>query len=333
MRSMSRSVVAVVALFLMTAAGSGQNREWADKLFKGETAHNFGNVPRGAVLHYRFPMANIYAVPLEIIGTRVSCGCVTIMPSANKFGPKESGYIDVTMDARRFTGQKTVTIFVTVGPEYTSTATLQVSANSRADVVFNPGQVTFGLVPSGQTPVQAIDVEYAGVLDWRITGIAEHKAPLDVTYKELYREPGRVGYRLQVMLKNDAPPGSMKHELLLQTNDPASPLVPVLCEGNIQAALTVFPPTVPLKNVKVGQEVAYKILVNGNGEKLFRIVQVEGAAEGVTVDFPQTPAKVQVLTLKWQPLAAGDMKCELKIKTDLDGGAMTAMTVDGTSVP
>src|SRR6516164_90238 len=126
---MTRSVVALTALLLVTAAGSGQNREWADKLFKGETTHNFGNVPRGAVLHYRFPMTNIYAVPLEIIGSRVSCGCVSIMPSVNKLGPKETAYIDVTMDARRFTGQKTVSIFITVGPEYTSTATLQVSAN------------------------------------------------------------------------------------------------------------------------------------------------------------------------------------------------------------
>ena len=54
------------------------------------------------------------------------------------------------MDARRFTGPKTVTIHVTVGPEYTSTATLQVSANSRSDVVFNPGEVNFGVVPHGR---------------------------------------------------------------------------------------------------------------------------------------------------------------------------------------
>jgi hypothetical protein len=330
---MLRSVVALSALLLVTAAGSSQNREWADKLFKGETTHNFGNVPRGAVLHYRFPMTNIYAVPLDVTISRISCGCVTATSSVNKLGPKETGYIDVNMDARKFTGSKTVTIFVTVGPEYTSTASLQVSSNSRPDVVFNPGQVSFGLVPSGQTPTQAIDVEYAGVLDWRINSIAEHKAPLDVTYKELYRDTGRVGYRLQVMLKNTAPPGGFKHELMLQTNDPASPLVPVLVEGNIQAALTAFPPMVPLKNVKVGQEIAYKVLVNGNSEKLFRITQVEGAAEGLTVDFPQTPAKVQVLTLKWQPTGPGDLKCELKVKTDLDGGAVTTVTVDGSSVP
>src|SRR5262249_60828160 len=104
-------------------------------------------------------------------------------------------------------------------------------------------------------------------------------------------------------------------------------------DGNLQQELTVFPPAVQLKNVKVGQEVSYKIREQGNGEKLLRVLQVEGAPEGLTVDLPQTPAKVQVLTLRWLPAAAGDMKCELKIKTDLDGGAMTSVIVDGTSVP
>jgi hypothetical protein len=322
-----------VALLCGAALATGQNHEWADKLFtKGGSTHNFGNVPRGAVLNYRFPITNIYAVPLDIVGTRVSCGCVTVTPSSTTLQPKESGYIDITMDARRFTGPKTVNIFITVGPQYTSTATLQVSANSRADVVFNPGQVSFGLVPAGQTPSQTIDVEYAGVLDWRITGLAELKAPLDVKYRELYREQGRSGYRLQVTLKDNAPPGPFKYEVLLQTNDPASLLVPVLIEGNIQAALTVFPPVVPLKNIQVGQEVAHKVLVNGNGDKLFRILQVEGAPEGMTVEFPPAAAKVQVLTIKCRPTVAGPLKCELRVKTDLDGGAVATIAVDGNSV-
>src|SRR5262249_42413858 len=129
-RLMRNLFLVPVALLCGAALATGQNHEWADKLFtKGGSTHNFGNVPRGAVLNYRFPITNIYAVPLDIVGTRVSCGCVTVTPSSTTLQPKESGYIDITMDARRFTGSKTVNIFITVGPQYTSTATLQVSAN------------------------------------------------------------------------------------------------------------------------------------------------------------------------------------------------------------
>jgi hypothetical protein len=328
-----RKVVALLALVVISSALSAQTGEWADKLFaKSGTSHNFGNVPRGALLHHRFVLTNIYAVPLTIMGTRVSCGCVEVKPSTQVVGPKETAYIDITMDGRRFIGPKVVNIYVSVGPQYVSTATLQVSANSRADVVFNPGQVNFGVVPAGQSPTETIDVEYAGVLDWRINGIAQHNYPLDIKYRELYREVGRVGYRLQVTLKNDAAPGPLKAELLLQTNDPASLLVPVLAEANVQAALSVAPSLVKFDG-KLGQAVSRKVIVNGNGQKPFRILQVEGLPDGVLADFAPNPSAVQVLTLSWKPTQAGPLKGQLLIKTDLDGGAVTPVSVEGAITP
>src|SRR5262249_45195253 len=145
--------------------------------------------------------------------------------------PLESTTIDVTMDARRFTGGKTVGITITVGPDFISAAQLQVSANSRADIVFNPGQVSFGTVTRGQAVSQIIDVEYAGALAWQVTEVSAKELPLDVSLSQLYREPGKVGYRLKVTLKADAPVGALKGDVFLKTNDPASPLLPVLVEA------------------------------------------------------------------------------------------------------
>ena len=188
------------------------------------------------------------------------------------------------MDARKFTGPKTVSIYVSVGPQYTLTATLQVSANSRTDVVFNPGSVNFGVVASGQTPTQTIDVEYAGALDWKINSIAEHSLPLTVKLEELYRQAGQVvqvGYRLHLTLKSDAPVGTHRWELLLQTNDPGSPSLPALIEATIQAPLSVAPNPVVLGTLKPGEEVSRRVLVRGS--KAFRIVSVETGGDDVSV--------------------------------------------------
>src|ERR1700730_155917 len=109
-----KTALSVAVLLLLGAAPvrAQQAQEWADKLFtKGGTTHNFGNVPRGAVLSHDFTMTNIYAVPLEIIGIRPSCGCVTVKPSKTALQPKESATVSITMDARRFTGAKTVNIY------------------------------------------------------------------------------------------------------------------------------------------------------------------------------------------------------------------------------
>src|SRR6516225_2975192 len=146
MLTMRMAGLALVTLLLATTEISAQTGAWLDKMFKGNTSHDFGNAPHGAQLYYRFPMTNIWAVPLDVGIERVSCGCVTASLSTNRLQPRESGYLEVNMNARLFTGPRTVTIYITVGPQYTSTTAIRVSAHSRTDVVFNPGQVKFGVV-------------------------------------------------------------------------------------------------------------------------------------------------------------------------------------------
>ncbi len=334
---MRKAVSALALVVTMTALVSAQAPEWADKLFaKDGTRHNFGTVARGAVLSHRFTMTNIYAVPLEITGTRASCGCVTIAPSVQKLQPRETAYVDVTMDARRFTGEKSVSIYISVGPQFTSTATLQVSANSRADVVFNPGQVSFTGVAAGQAPTQTIDVEYAGTLDWKITGIAEHSAPLETKLEEKYRQPGQVikaGYQLAVKLKPNAPAGTQRWELLLQTNDPATPTVPMMVEATILAPLTVAPNPARLPPAKVGVESPpFTVSIRGNNNRPFRILAVEGQGDGLTAEVAADAKPTHLIKLKWTPMQPGDLRRELRIKTDIDG-ATVSVPVEGTAAP
>src|SRR5436305_1009945 len=222
---MRNVILALLVLALGTTGAPAQG--WAEKMFKDGLSHDFGSVPRGAQLYHRFVVTNIYAVRMEITGVKSGCGCVSADAAKRVLEARESTVIDVKMDARRFTGAKTVGIRVSVGPEFVSSAELKVSANSRSDVVFNPGQVTFGAVARGQTPTQVIDVEYAGALDWKVSEVVARDLPLDVTFEQLYRRPGQVGYRVKVALKAEAPVGALRQDIFLKTNDPASPLVPV----------------------------------------------------------------------------------------------------------
>lgn len=327
--------------FTLAAATPAQGPDWANKLFAPDgkgARHDFGSVPRGAQLYHRFPMKNIWAVPIEIVNVRVSCGCVKAVPDKQKLQKNETGFLEVTMDANKFTGQKSVTIYVQIGPEYISTATVNVSAFCRADVVFNPGQVNFGIVGAGQSAPQNIDVEYAGTLDWKVTEIATNEAPLTATLEEIYRREDehnkafkQVGYRVRVALKPEVLAGAHKWELLLKTNDPASPHVPMLVEANVQAGLTVAPGAVNLGNPKVGETVTRRVVVTGS--KPFRITGIEGASDGIETELPATAASRQILTIKCQPSQAGVFKKMLRIKTDLGTEAPVTVTVEGTAEP
>src|SRR5262245_22921610 len=99
-------MVVLAALGLLMAAlpipAQDQPTTWAAKLLKDDTGkipsgYNFGSVPKGALLQHRFPITNIYAVPLTIT-TDVSCTCVTVTPKVQTLQPKETSVIDVAMD-------------------------------------------------------------------------------------------------------------------------------------------------------------------------------------------------------------------------------------------
>jgi len=326
-----RNVIAAV-LVLAAAAPTATAQGWAEKMFKEGLTKDFGVVPHGAQLFYRFPITNIYAVRMEVVGLHSGCGCVTATPSKRVLEPRETATIDVSMDARRFTGAKTVAIRVTVGPDFTSSAELRVSATSRQDIVFNPGQVNFNQVTQGQKLLQKIDVEYAGRLDWQLKEVVIAKdLPIDVVSTEKYRRPGQVGYTLEVTLRADAPPGLIKDFIQLKTNDPNAALVPLLVEANIAAALTVAPSALNLGNVKAGESLTRRVVVQAN--KPFRVLEVGGVDNTISLGSPtQARASVQTITFRCLFDKPGEFKRELKIKTDAQEAPVT-LTIEATVQP
>ena len=332
-----RKLAFALAICVLSAGPSlAQQAAWADKLFMNKTSHDFGNVARGAQLKFSFPIKNIYAVDLEITSIRVSCGCVTPKESKKVLKSQEEGTIDITMDGTRFNGYKSVYIYVTVGPQYISTATLKVTANARSDVRFNPGEFNFGVVAQGQQPEQKMDVEYVGALDFRIKEVVKPAdAPFSVTMQELYRPPqagkqvSRVVYRMTVKLNADAPGGAFRHELTLKTNDPASEALTVSVDGNIQAALRAAPSNVMLGGLKVNEARTFKVLVQGN--RPFRITDVKCDGPEITADLPQQASTVHTLNLRCTAANAGELRRQVTIITDLDKNASVTVTVQGTA--
>src|SRR5204863_8639958 len=137
------------------------------------------------------------------------------------------------------------------------------------------------------------------------------------------------GYRLRVTLRPDAPPGQLTSKLLLKTNDPASPLVPVLVEATIQAPLTVVPSALSFGNAKVGETLrvgetlSKRVIVRGIVP--FKIMGIEGLGDSFTVELPDKAEVQQILTIKYQAKAAGEMHQQLKIITDLPQEAGRAL--------
>src|SRR5262245_49411597 len=92
-------------------AGSATAGPWADGLFD-ELSKDFGSVPRGPTQKHQFRVANKTKYAVNISGVRVSCGCVTAFAQKPLLQPGEETHIVALMDTTRFTGAKSVTIYV-----------------------------------------------------------------------------------------------------------------------------------------------------------------------------------------------------------------------------
>ena len=333
---MRKLVLALVAVLLTCSpAFSQQSTAWANKLFGNDTTHDFGVVAKGSQLKYTFKMTNIYAKPLDITELRVSCGCVKAESATKTLQPNDSVMLQVSMDANQFVGSKTVRVFVTVGPTFVSTATLTVSANARGDVTFSTADLDFGNLQRGQSPTKVIDVEYTGGMsDWRVTEIVKNgSAPFDLKVEELPRQPNglpRRGYRLLATIKAEPTPGSFKQEVLLKTNDQSAQVLTFNVVGNIQAGLAVSPSPILVRDLKVGESQTKKVFVRAS--RPFRVLGIEGQGDGVTVDVPDRKDTTLVLTVNVAPTKAGDLRKQLRIRTDLDDET-TPLIIEGAIEP
>jgi hypothetical protein len=318
---------------------------WANKFFLRDIdknreqtpppviVHSFGDVPHGTLCTHTYTITNIYDVPMQITEVRKSCSCLDYIPVSKVMQPNETSEFTVTMNSGKFVGANSQTFYVTFGPKYISTAVIRVSANSKTDVTVNPGAVVFGTIPQGSRANQSVKVEYKGrTRDWKVTEVVAPAAPIDVHLTETGRGgPLRGGaeYLVTVSLKQNVAAGPISEQITLKTNDPANPFIQVAVTAHIAAPLEVAPARVRMEGVAIGQTGMQRVLIRA--AKPFKIIGVDGLGEGVTVELPSTPDKslqVQFITVKFDRKKASALDRDLRVKTDLDGGAAVIIPVE-----
>jgi beta-lactamase regulating signal transducer with metallopeptidase domain len=100
--------------------------EWFDQVFR-----EFGTVQRGPTLRHAFRLTNTSNDTIHVSGVRASSACATATLSQTELAPGEGRDVQVTLDTRRFSGPKTVRIFVQFDRPRADEVVLMVRANSR----------------------------------------------------------------------------------------------------------------------------------------------------------------------------------------------------------
>jgi hypothetical protein len=107
--------------------------------------------------------------------------------------------------------------------------------------------------------------------------------------------------------------------------------VQVAITGNIASPLELAPGKVRFDTIAVGQSASQRVIVRA--AKPFKILGVDGAGAGLSVELPATaaPLPVQFVTVKFDPAQAGRVARMIQIRTDLNG-AIATLPVEGEGV-
>ena len=179
--------------------------------------------------------------PLHILSVRVSCGCTSAQALHEWVAAGQESAILAQMDTRRFSGQKSVTIFVSFDQPSYEEVRLWVQANSRDDVTVIPESLAFGTIKRGTAPGTAVTISFLGGGNWQILGVKTDSNYVQASVREIRRDAGEVSYQLTAAMRADAPPGKWYTDVWLQTNNPMTPRVRVpltveIAEGDLRDA-------------------------------------------------------------------------------------------------
>jgi hypothetical protein len=324
------SLLVLLPFLLAANASEVAAQSWTSKLFETQN-HDFGTVARGADAIYKFRVKNVFKQDMRLVSVRSSCGCTSPSLEGGKLATGDIGYVVAQFNTRTFKGVHSATLTVVIewndkGVTRNSEVQLRVHGNIRGDIVFQPGAVRFDSIDQGEGSKQTVRVSYAGRSDWRVIDVRSASPDLEVELTELPRTGGRAVYDLLVRLKDTAPPGYFKEQLILVSNDGQNPRIPLDVEARIIPDITVSPQPLVLGTIQAGQQVSKKVLVRG--KSAFRIVAVDcddGCLSFKVDDKPSARHIVEVVfDAKGDP---GKVKMAVQIATDMEGKHQTTFTV------
>lgn len=327
---MLRYSLVIVAGF-WAAAGAASAGTWGDRLFD-DLSKDFGSVPRGPTLTHHFQVTNNTKNVVRMSSVRVSCGCVSATALQGTLNPGESTTIVAKMDTTRFTGPKTVTIYVQFDMPNFDEVRLWVQANGRNDFALTPDTIAFGQIKRGTGPVSSVKVKFYGNADAKITSVKGESNYVQPAVTEVSRNGGEVEYELKTKLRADTPVGKWYTDVWIKTNIPTMEQVRVPLTVEVESPLTVSPSVLSLGTIKASDDTKRKIIVRGASP--FKITNVKGADASTEVEYDGKKSReVHVLTVKVKPGMGGKLDKVLRVVTDLKIDGEIDVRVQGVVTP
>jgi hypothetical protein len=302
-------------------------QSWADKMFEVKT-HDFRAVGRGTKAEFHFDFTNVYEEDVHVSAVRTSCGCTTPSLTQETLITHETASVIATFNTNAFIGQKAATITVVFDKPKYAEVQLKVSGVIRADITFDPPEINYGELGSGNRAEQEVVITHSGNSKWEITDVRSHCKNLQVRLNPAERTAGMVRYRMLVKMDGKLPEGDIRERLTLISNDRSFPTTEMAITGRIRPTVSVSPASVSLGTTATDGKADKRLVVRA--DEPFAIKDVQCGDARFEFEVPNGVKKVHFVKLYFQ----GDgrdqpISQEIKIITDLPGEKSASCVVTG----
>ncbi len=331
-----RRVMILLATSAVLAARPSAAQPWIDAVLP-ERQFDFGTVARGSKIHHAFKLINRTSQDIHIATWETKCGCTEVRVGAREIPPATQTTIEAVIDTSRFQGFKSSGLTLVIDrPEY-ARVDLNLTCFIRGDIMFNPGQVDFGIVQRTAQPTVSLTMSYTGGQpNWGVTRMVTQSTHVTAKVQEQARSAdGQVTYRLTTTLKPTVPSGYFKDEITLFTNDPSTPTIPVSVTANVQSAVSVSPSIINLGHVRPGEVIKKTMLVRSNQAQPFKLTALKANRDELTANLDSDSARPLHLVniIFTAPKQPGPYNAVFKIVTDLRDEPPAKLTVFATVTP
>jgi hypothetical protein len=324
----STVILLIAAVFAMMAVASPASAQsWADKMFEVKK-HDFRTVGRGTKAEFHFDFTNLYEEDIHVSAVRTSCGCTTPSLTQDTLTTHETASVVATFNTNTFIGQKSAIITVVFDKPKYSEVQLKVSGFIRTDITFDPPEINYGELASGQTTEQEVLITHSGNSKWEITDVRSHCKNLLVRLNPAERTAGMVRYRMLVKMDDKMAEGDIRERLTLISNDRSFPTTEMAITGRVRPTVSVSPASVSLGTTTTDGKAEKRLVVRA--DEPFEIKDVECGDERFAFEVPTGTKKVHFVKLHFQGDGQADpISQEVRIITSLPGDKAASCVVTG----
>ena len=284
-----------------------------------EPIFDAGTVGRGDVVRHAFVVQNVGSSTLHLREARPACGC-TVASFDGEILPGQTGKVNVEVSTEEFRGPIAKDVTVLTSDPSNPLLTLTVKAEVAPWVDAQPGYFRFVHV-EGAPPATSTQVLWsASQPDLQITAVESPLPQLAVAFRPATaqeRDPAGKGQQWAVVgtLASDET-GPLSGDVIVHTNHPQQPTLPLPIAGFVRPVLSVSPPDADFGSFTGGEPRRASVIVTNNGEAPVQVVSAETDVPGLSAQVAQREAgKRYDVNLTYAGPARGPFGGTLRIRT------------------